>query len=484
MPAYSRTEALESLHDVDPDWPVSGVAQVLADPANDELLRHVSVDAFTHVFPGDQDDHPPSAFLADLDAELSQAPEFHLWAELPLCRYRCHFCQFPILVLGRDGDRAAQVARRWVDANIAEARLWLDAVPALRRTPVGEFCLFGGTPTAVPTGELERLVDFYTDAFRFTATSSLRAEGSPDSLDDEVLHALATMGFDVLTYGIQSFDDDLLALANRRHTGAQAAAGVGAARRAGFDRVDADLVWGLPGQTVSGFVADVRRMIDLDFDTIVAIKLHLRSFHDVDSAIGHVSPAPWEDPAVRARIAGSGRAWPTLGRQYQMREAAVSLLGDAGHYEHPTTYFPKRSRGAERWRALNLDQDKQYPQVGIGLGGYTWSARSEANTVEDPTGYLRQVAAGRIPLTSVTRISAAGRVVRAVRMALSTCQPLTETDHRRRFPDDSLLTARWAAVFDDLAGRGLVEVDRAEGRITLTPPGRTLVEAVINTAIR
>jgi oxygen-independent coproporphyrinogen-3 oxidase len=480
--SYDRTAALESLRRHDPAYPMADVAEILADPVNDHLLGYVAEEAFSHVFPGDHQDSP-QRFLSDLNDALAVAPSFHLWADIPLCRYRCHFCQFPILVLNHRTDTATQTARRWVDANIVEAKLWLDAVPAMRTTPVGEFCLFGGTPTAVPPADLDRLLTFYREAFRFTDETSLRAEGSPDSIGEEHLTVLAEHGFGTLTYGIQSFDDSLLALANRRHTGEEALEAARRARRLGFDRVDADLVWGLPGQSVAGFLRDVDIMIEEDFDTVVMIKLHLRSFAEVQSAIGHVSPAVWEDPQVRARIAEAGHAWPTLGQQYQMRERAVDKLETAGYYEHPTTYFPKRSRGPQRWRSLNLDQHLQVPQVGVGLGGYTWSDRSEANALTRPAGYLAEIDRGNLPLDTVTAVSPREREVRAVRMALSTCQPLSDAVHSRRFPGRTLLDGNWGERFASLRRRGLVDIDHSAGTVTPTRAGATLVEAIMQTEI-
>jgi oxygen-independent coproporphyrinogen III oxidase len=481
---YSREKALVSLESFNPHYPKSNTSAILADPANDHLLGYVFAEAFTHVFPGDRTDYPLAHFFSDLDAELASSPTFHLWTEIPLCHYRCHYCQFPILVFSHDEKQSVATAKRWVDANIAEARLWLEALPSLRKTPIGEFCLFGGTPTAIPIGELMRLMDFYMEHFNFTEDTSLRAEGSPDSITKEKLFALHRRGFKTLTYGIQSFDDELLKLANRRHTGTDAAQAIVSAFNLGFERVDGDLLWGLPGQEVAGFLADVRRMIELDFSTINIIKLHLRLFSEVDTAIGHESPAAWQLPKVRERIAQGGHRWPSLGEQYQMRESAVDLLEQAGYYEHPTTYFPKRKLGPERWRALNLDQDKQYPQVGIGLGGYTWSSRSEANIVSGPREYLKRIDAGEIPLETVTGISDEGREVRSVRMALSTCQPLIEEVHRRRFPGSSLFEGRWADIFSSIARRGLATMDPRDQTIGLTSEGKTLVEAIINTEIR
>ncbi|MET8573634.1 radical SAM protein [Streptomyces sp. NPDC005012] len=481
-PLYERGQALRSLSEIDPEYPVPRVSSLLSDERNYELLGYVQAEAFTHVFTGDAKGNSQQ-FFGDLERRLREAPSFHLWADIPLCRYRCHFCQFPILVTSSRPETADATARRWVDANIREAQLWVEAVPALRTTPVGEFCLFGGTPSVLPPHEIERLMDFYRETFVFDEHTSMRAEGSPDSLTEEVLRTLRDARFTALTYGIQSLDDRLLQVANRRHTGEQALEVRDAARRLGFTRVDGDLVWGLPGQSVAGFLHDIDGLIEAEFSTIVAIKLHLQSFHDVESAIGHVSPAVWENPRVREQLAERGFAWPSLGQQLQMREGAVDRLAAAGYYEHPTTYFPRREVGPEVWRSLNLDQDKQVPQVGIGLGAYSWCEDAEANAVVAPAKYLGLVEKGEIPLENVTTVSAEHREVRAVQMALSTCQPLHEEVHRSRFPDSSLLSGRWGTTFDSLSDRGLVRIDRRAGSVTLTEAGATLVEAIINTQL-
>ncbi|MFV0131548.1 radical SAM protein [Streptomyces sp. HMX112] len=480
--SYDRGQALLRLSEIDPAYPAPRISSFLSDERNDELLGYVQAEAFTHVFAGDKRSSPQD-FFQELDRALCKAPSFHLWADIPLCRYRCHFCQFPILVTSSRPEQADVTARRWVDANIAEAQAWTEAVPALRTTPVGEFCLFGGTPSVLPAEEIERLMAFYRETFVIDERTSLRAEGSPDSLTDDVLETMRALGFTALTYGLQSLDDRLLAVANRRHTGEQALQVRATAGRMGFTRVDGDLVWGLPGQTVAGFLSDVDQMIEAEFSTVVAIKLHLRSFHDVDSAIGHVAAAAWEDPQVRERLAQRGYRWPSLGEQLQMREAAVDRLAAAGYYEHPTTYFVRRDMGPQVWRSLNLDQDKQVPQVGIGLGAYSWCEQAEANVTAAPAEYLNRVEKGEIPLENVTSVSPDHCETRAVQMALSTCRPLLEEVHRSRFPGSSLLSGRWGTVFGSLADRGLARLDHRAGSVTLTEAGTTLVEAIVNTQL-
>jgi len=305
----------------------------------------------------------------------------------------------------------------------------------------------------------------------------MRVEGAPDTLKRPVLSHLWDLGFDTLTYGVQTFDDDLLRVANRRHTGDDARSAIAEARQVGFKRVDGDVVYGLPGQTVDGFASDIEEMIRLDFDTIVAIKLHLQSFHEVDHAVGNIKPAPWGDFSVREKLATSGYGWPTLGQQYQMRELAVQLLERSGRREHPTTYFQSDTIGPERWRALNLDQDLQVPELGIGLGAYAWTPAAEAHTLANPKSYGDAIARGELPFETCYGMTDRDQETRAVRMALSTCQPLRRNVHESRF-GRALHGQPIGEVLDGLVDRGLGRWHG--GDFSLTPVGKTLVEALMN----
>src|SRR6266516_974348 len=144
-------------------------------------------------------------------------------------------------------------------------------------------------------------------------------------------------------------------------------------------------------------------------------------------------------------------------------------------------YFSKQGTEPERWKSLMVDQDKQRAEVAIGLGGNSSCSWSEARTIVDPTAYMARVAAGLVPLASATGLDHEGRVARAIRMALSTCQPLDDRIHRGRFPGSSLFDDRWRPIFESLCRRGLMLMDRCNERISLTAEGRTLVEAIINT---
>lgn len=471
-----------SLQRLDERYDEPEAVQVLKRPENAHLLDYVANDPFgSHVFPGDRPS-TPDEFLSDLDRELSTCEPFFLWATIPICRYHCLYCQFPIVVQPREENEAARRAKQWVDTNLREARLWLEKVPHLAKAPVAEFCLYGGTPTLLPDAELERLLDFYRTHFNFTGETTVRVEGSPDTLTRPKLELLKRAGCQKLTFGVQTFDDRLLRLSNRLHSGEEAERAVVNAGDVGFERVDGDLIYGLLDQTVDGFLSDLRRMLALDFTGVVVTKLHLKPFAETGTAIAGVR-APWTDELYRARLVEKGHRWPTLGEQYQMREQAVELLEAAGMLEYPTMYFQPEAVGCGTWKAYVLDQDKQRPEVGIGLGGSSGTPRASANISVDPKTYFAATDAGELPLEA-RRLDRRGEVASSIRRALSTCQPIRDDLHRARFAESSLFDDEWGPIFEGLERRGLARVDRSDRAIALTEVGKTLVEAIMHTEIR
>ena len=471
-----------SLLGLDERYAEPEAVRVLQRPENAHLLDYVSNDPFgSHVFPGDNPS-TPEEFLSDLDRELSTCEPFFLWATIPICRYHCLYCQFPIVVQPRDENEAARRARQWVDTNLREARVWLEKVPHLAQAPVAEFCLFGGTPTLLPAPELERLLDFYRTYFNFNEQTTVRVEGSPDSLTRSKLELLKRAGCQKLTFGVQTFDERLLRLSNRLHSSDEAEQAVVNANELGFARVDGDLIYGLLDQTVDGFRSDLHRMLALGFTSVVITKLHLKPFAETGTAIAGIR-APWTDELYRARLVEKGHRWPTLGEQYQMRELAVELLEAAGMLEYPTMYFQPEAVGCGTWKAYVLDQDKQRPEVGIGLGGSSATSRASANISVDPKTYFAAIDAGMLPLEA-RRLDRRGEIASSIRRALSTCQPLRDELHRARFAESSLFDDEWGPIFERLEQRGLALVDGSSQTIGLTKVGKSLVEAIMHTEIR
>lgn len=378
---------------------------------------------------------------------------------------------------------AERAGDRQVDLNIREAELWLDAVPHLARAEVGEFNVFGGTPSLLPEPEIRRLLEFYRERFGFTSDTTIRFEGDPSTFTPPKLDLLRELGCTKLSCGVQSFDDHVLAPSGREHTAATCVEFVHNASAAGFDWVSIDLMYGLLDQTVDSVRRDLDVVLEHDIPAVVCTKLHLASYSDTRTGVTGEKPAAWQLPSYRDRMARDGHRWPPLGEQYQMRELLTEGLRGAGYVEHPTMYFARSGLGPERWKSIMVDQDRQEAEVAIGLGGSSSCRASEAIADVGASRYAEAVDAGRIPIGSATRFTPDAREARAVKMALTTLQPLSDTVHADRFSGRSLFAPPWLDRFRSLADRGLVRVRPDAGTIELTPAGEVLVDAIITTEL-
>jgi len=469
-------EALESLNDIDAHYPTPRVHTFLSRPENSAFLDYVYNDPFgCHVFPGDIPDYPLNSFFEDMDREIGQAPQIHLWAYIPTCRYRCHFCQYPTVILNPKAASSQQVFVDLVDYNIKEARMWLQKVPSLANAEVGEFNIFGGTPSLLPEPELRRLMDFYLSHFNFSA-ATMRFEGEPGSLTRDYLLLLKELGFTKISFGAQSFDDRIISACGRMHSAEECVETIRHARDIGLDWVSVDLIYGMLGQGVDDVKYDMEKTLELELSHVVITKLHMEEFMKTRTGVSGERQSHWQRKGL---IGTDSMTFPGLGKQYQMRELVEHYLS-SGYREHPTMYFHQNHLQPEKWKGIITDLHTQYPEVAIGLGGSSKCTRSEAINITGYKKYKEALDEDRLPIEGSRGVSPLQREVNAFKMALSTLIPVDDNVFKARFEGKSFHdNPIISSALETLVAKALVTVDG--DRVSLTPNGVTLVEAVINT---
>ena len=164
----------------------------------------------------------------------------------------------------------------YLDALIREIAHTGDLLRASGRT-VRTLYIGGGTPTTLSSAQLRRLMEALRTHIDLTELVEYTVEGGrPDTLDAEKLETIASMGCGRMSINPQTMNDAVLARVGRRHTAAQTVAAYEAARAAGYDAVNMDLIAGLPGDTVEGFTVSLRQTIALDPENITVHTLTLK----------------------------------------------------------------------------------------------------------------------------------------------------------------------------------------------------------------
>ncbi len=277
----------------------------------------------------------------------AQAEPLGLYLHVPFCLDRCTYCSFTTT---RDRARQPETVQRLISEVAAWGR-------ALGRPAVDTLYLGGGTPSLLAADELEALTAALRQAFDLGPLMEATLEANPGTVDLAWLSQARGLGWDRISLGVQALDDTLLARLGRIHGSAQALESLHLAERAGFQRRSADLMVGIPGQSLSKVVADAR--------TLAATGLEHLSIYllDLDKAC-----------ALRGEIDAGRLTLPTEDEVADVFEALQSELPTQGllpyeisNYARPGAESIHNTRYWERRPYLGLG-----PSAASQLGPFRW----------------------------------------------------------------------------------------------------------------
>lgn len=213
------------------------------------------------------------ASLATAEAVKRLEPnDVSVYIGIPFCPTRCIYCSF----VSASTEKTAGLLPQYLDALIREletvGRLLAASGRRVRTLYIG-----GGTPTTLSTPQLRRLMDAIRTHFDLSGLIEYTVEGGrPDTLDDEKLRVLREGGCDRMSINPQTMNDAVLRAVGRRHTAAQTVEAFEAARRAGFDGINMDLIAGLPGDTPESFAASLDAVLALAPSNVTVHTLALK----------------------------------------------------------------------------------------------------------------------------------------------------------------------------------------------------------------
>ncbi len=189
------------------------------------------------------------------------ADPLSLYVHLPFCNTICFYCGCN-KVITKDHGRSAKYIRYLArEIGIVSAILEGDA-------PVVQLHWGGGTPTFLTRDEMADLMGHLRGNFNVATAAEISIEVDPRKVDAETIAFLGRLGFNRISVGIQDFDPDVQKAVNRIQSEAETRTVIDAARANGFVSVNADLIYGLPRQSVAGFSKTLDKVIDASPDRI------------------------------------------------------------------------------------------------------------------------------------------------------------------------------------------------------------------------
>lgn len=186
-----------------------------------------------------------------------------IYIHIPFCKTRCIYCDFY-------STTREELRKDYVRALCRELRMRKEY---LKGEPVRTVYLGGGTPSQLDEEDFRMIFNAVSETYHIEECKEITLEANPDDLTDAYVRMLCRLPFNRISMGIQTFDDAVLKLLNRRHTASQAIEAVERCRRYGFRRISIDLIYGLPGETDERWKQDLRQAVRLDVEHISAYHL-------------------------------------------------------------------------------------------------------------------------------------------------------------------------------------------------------------------
>jgi oxygen-independent coproporphyrinogen-3 oxidase len=185
-----------------------------------------------------------------------------LYVHVPFCRSICPYCDFSVLIAAEDRRR------EYLDA------LRLESLRAASDWPLFDtIYLGGGTPSVLETDQLETLLATLNGVFPTTDDCLLYLEVNPENVKPETARTWRELGFEFISLGVQSFDDDVLEYLGRNHSGESAARAAEIILTEGFGTVSADLIFGIPGTDLRWWQSQLERAADLGLNHLSCYQL-------------------------------------------------------------------------------------------------------------------------------------------------------------------------------------------------------------------
>jgi oxygen-independent coproporphyrinogen-3 oxidase len=271
---------------------------------------------------------------------------YGLYLHIPFCQKKCSYCDFYSIESTEHIDRFVEMLQK-------EIRLRADLYDG---RPFTSVFFGGGTPSLLRPEDMRQITGLLREVFAFAEDAEWTMECNPGTVTLERLQEYRRTGINRLSFGVQSFQASELAFLDRIHDAEQAVEAMRLARAAGFDNVNMDLMFAVPGQTIETLADNLRRMVELQPDHISAYSLIYEQGTPLyaDLLKGRVKPLPEETDV-------------------EMYNLVITTLRNHGYEQYEVSNFARHGRRCRH--NLTYWHGEPYLAVGPSAHGFTGSTR-------------------------------------------------------------------------------------------------------------
>ena len=299
-----------------------------------------------------------------------------VYIHIPFCRHKCFYCDFNTYAA------EGQPIDAYLEALIEEMRL---TVKDLSDRQMNSIFVGGGTPPILNVRQMERLMDGIHSVFEFDPQlGEFTMEANPGTTEPDKLQVMKQGGVNRLSFGVQSFQDELLQSIGRIHDVQDVYDSLRYAKEAGIDNLSIDLMFGLPRQTL--------KMMEESLDKALALELPHYSIYSLKVE---------ENTVFHALYMKKQLPLPHEDEEYAMYHLIRKRMLEAGYEQYEISNFAKPGFAGRH----NITYWKNKPYLGMGAGAHGYVRQQRHMNLKGVNAYIEQVKNGKLPRKEIHSVS-------------------------------------------------------------------------------
>ncbi|MEC0280450.1 radical SAM family heme chaperone HemW [Bacillus halotolerans] len=363
------------------------------------------------------------------------------YIHIPFCEHICHYCDFNKYFI------QSQPVGEYLNALEKEM---INTIEKTGQPDLDTIFIGGGTPTSLSEDQLKKLMDMVSRVLKPSDTlKEFAVEANPDDLSAEKLEILKEAGVNRLSFGVQTFEDDLLEKIGRVHKQKDVFASFERAREIGFENISLDLMFGLPGQTLK----------HLDHSLKTALSLNAEHYSVYSLIV--------EPKTVFYNLMQKGRLHlPAQEQEAEMYETVMSRMEAAGIHQYEISNFAKQ--GMESKHNLTYWSNEEYFGFGAGAHGYIGGIRTV--NVGPVKHYIDLIAEKGFPYRDTHEVTMEEQIEEEMFLGLRKTSGVSKKRFEEKYGRS--LDKLFPGVLKELSEKGLIL--NTESDVCLTHQGKLL----------
>lgn len=359
---------------------------------------------------------------------LSTLGDMGLYVHIPFCKQKCMYCDFPAY------QNLQDYYETYVYALVQEMDLWVSEHPESKERSIDTIYFGGGTPTELSIQQLQMIIDKIKSIFTIDENCHMTIESNPGEVDLQYLTKLVKLGFNRISFGVQTFDDKALTMLHRSHNEEKAKQAVYEAKEAGFTDINIDLIYGLPRQTLEDIQHNLNIVKDLPINHISTYGLQV----EVGTYLYHL---------VQKNLISI----PSESMDESMYDTMMAGLKELGFERYEISNFAK----GNSYSRHNLKYWHYIDYLGFGAGAHSFYDGIRRSNNRNVMPYIQSVDRYTMPTIDTETITVERAQEDFCFLALRTKWGLDEQKFEDRFGVS--VHNLFGNILEDLVTKGLLE---------------------------